>query len=79
MQFRIASEMVGCIIGKGGSRISDIRKRSGSQIKIEDAIPGSNERIITLLGTPETNQAAIFWINYYMQAEVTPPPAAHHR
>ena len=51
----IPADMVGCIIGRGGSKISEIRKASGARISIakvsnnkpwsDPAVPGSNEAV----------------------------------
>ena len=51
-------QMAGAIIGKGGSRIMDIRRHSNAQIVIDEALPGSNDRIITITGTPDQIQNA---------------------
>ena len=50
--------MAGAIIGKGGARITEIRRRSGAQIVIDEALPGSNERIISITGSQEQIQNA---------------------
>jgi len=50
--------MAGAIIGKGGSRIMEIRRQSEAQIVIDEALPGSNDRIITITGTEEQIQNA---------------------
>ncbi|CAO3620295.1 unnamed protein product [Mucor hiemalis] len=42
-QIFIPNEMVGCIIGKGGSKINEIRQLSGSHIKIADSHGDANE------------------------------------
>ncbi|PIK56704.1 hypothetical protein BSL78_06346 [Apostichopus japonicus] len=36
-----------------GERINEIRRRSGAKIKIAEALPGSNDRIITISGDEE--------------------------
>lgn len=54
--------MAGAIIGKGGARITEIRRRSGAQIVIDEALPGSNERIISITGTPEQIQNAQYML-----------------
>eukprot|EP01116_Phalansterium_solitarium_P020224 TRINITY_DN58_c4_g1_i1.p1 TRINITY_DN58_c4_g1~~TRINITY_DN58_c4_g1_i1.p1 ORF type:complete len:488 (-),score=148.15 TRINITY_DN58_c4_g1_i1:367-1830(-) len=62
-QVTLPNEMAGHVIGKGGSRINQIRQMSGAQVKIADAQPGAAVRIITLSGTPEQIQAAQYYIN----------------
>ncbi|KAG1141873.1 hypothetical protein G6F37_008062 [Rhizopus arrhizus] len=54
-QIYIPNEMVGCIIGKGGMKINEIRQTSGSHIKIADPSTDSHERLITITGTPESH------------------------
>ncbi|XP_025077231.1 heterogeneous nuclear ribonucleoprotein K-like isoform X5 [Pomacea canaliculata] len=61
-QVTIPKEMAGAIIGKGGARITEIRRRSGAQIVIDEALPGSNERIISITGTPEQIQNAQYML-----------------
>lgn len=51
-QVTIQNEYAGAIIGPRGTRISQIRQQSGASIKIDDPLPGSNDRIITIIGTP---------------------------
>ncbi|CAF3315034.1 unnamed protein product [Rotaria sp. Silwood2] len=55
-QVTIPHELAGAIIGSRGTRISQIRQQSGASIKIDDPLPGTNDRIITIVGTP--NQIA---------------------
>jgi heterogeneous nuclear rnp K-like protein 2 len=57
----IPSDMVGCIIGKGGSKITEIRRISGSRISIAK-VPhdDSGERMFTIQGTAEANEKALY-------------------
>ncbi|KAI9320690.1 hypothetical protein BX666DRAFT_1875303 [Dichotomocladium elegans] len=65
----IPSDMVGCIIGKGGAKISEIRKLSGSRISIAKMPHDeSGERMFTIQGTPEANERALYLL--YGQLEV---------
>ena len=50
--------MAGAIIGKGGSRIRQIRNESGANITIDEAVAGSNDRIITIVGSQDQIQNA---------------------
>ena len=52
------AQLAGAIIGKGGSRIRQIRQESGAGITIDEALPGSNDRIITITGSQEQIQNA---------------------
>jgi len=68
-QLYIPNELVGCIIGKGGSKISEIRQQSGSQVKIGELQNGTNERLVSITGTPESNQMALFLLYSRLQSE----------
>ncbi|KAK2166977.1 hypothetical protein NP493_1294g01050 [Ridgeia piscesae] len=57
-QVSIPKDLAGAIIGKGGSRIRQIRQESGAGITIDEAMPGSNDRIITITGLPDQIQNA---------------------
>merc|ERR1719361_1104459 len=54
----IPKDMGGAIIGPGGSRIRRIRMDSKADIKIAEAVEGSQERIITISGTERNIQTA---------------------
>lgn len=41
-------QKIGSVIGKGGSIIKTLRQESGAKIKIADAIPGVDERVIII-------------------------------
>ncbi|KAI6065394.1 Poly(rC)-binding protein 3 isoform X9 [Aix galericulata] len=53
----------GCIIGRQGTKINEIRQMSGAQIKIANATEGSSERQITITGTPANISLAQYLIN----------------
>ncbi|XP_054709925.1 heterogeneous nuclear ribonucleoprotein K-like [Uloborus diversus] len=43
----------GCLIGKGGSRIKELREKTGAQIKIfSNCCPNSTERVVQITGYP---------------------------
>jgi len=65
-QVTIPKDLAGAIIGKGGSRITDIRRRSKAQIVIDEALPGSNDRIISISGSQDQIQNA----QYLLQLSV---------
>ena len=44
------AQKIGSVIGKGGSIIKTLRQDSGAKIKIADAIPGVEERVIIISG-----------------------------
>nr|XP_039267431.1 heterogeneous nuclear ribonucleoprotein K-like isoform X1 [Styela clava] len=62
----IPTNLAGAIIGKGGQRIRQIRQDCGAQIKIDEPLPGSNDRIITIIGSQEQIQNA----QYLLQRSV---------
>jgi heterogeneous nuclear rnp K-like protein 2 len=62
--------MVGCIIGKGGMKISDIRRSSGARISIAKAPHDeSGERMFTIMGTAESNEKALYLLYENLEAE----------
>ncbi|KAG5457562.1 MAG: hypothetical protein BJ554DRAFT_2384, partial [Olpidium bornovanus] len=68
-QIFIPNDMVGCIIGRQGSSINEIRNLSKTHIKIGEPYPGSNERMVTITGTPEHNQVAIYLLYKKLESE----------
>jgi heterogeneous nuclear rnp K-like protein 2 len=66
----IPSDMVGCIIGRGGSKISEIRKSSGARISIAKAPHDeSGERMFTITGTAGSNEKALYLLYENLEAE----------
>ncbi|CAG8638766.1 1384_t:CDS:2 [Acaulospora morrowiae] len=66
----IPADMVGCIIGKGGSKISEIRRLSGSRISIaKTPHDETGERMFTINGTPESNEKALFLLYNQLENE----------
>lgn len=59
-QVTIPKDLAGAIIGRGGNRITEVRRQSGAQVVIDEALPGSNDRIITITGSQEQIDAAQF-------------------
>nr|XP_036218131.1 glycine-rich cell wall structural protein isoform X7 [Bactrocera oleae] len=57
-QVTIPKDLAGAIIGKGGGRIRRIRNESGAYITIDEPLPGSTDRIITISGNPKQIQMA---------------------
>lgn len=59
-QLPIAGDMVGCIIGRGGSKIAEIRQNSGAKITIaKDSHNSTGDRMFTIIGTQEANDEAL--------------------
>jgi len=68
-QIYIPNDMVGAIIGKGGQKINEIRQLSGSVIKINEPQDNSNERLVTITGTQECNQMALYMLYQRLESE----------
>ncbi|KAL7411500.1 hypothetical protein BDY24DRAFT_132539 [Mrakia frigida] len=68
----IPSDMVGCIIGRAGSKITEIRRLSGSKISIAK-VPHdeTGERMFTIVGSPESNEKALFLLYNQLESEKT--------
>ena len=66
----IPSDMVGCIIGRGGSKISEIRKSSGARISIAKAPHDeTGERMFTIMGSDAANEKALYLLYENLEAE----------
>ena len=68
----IPSDMVGCIIGRNGTKITEIRRLSGSKISIaKEPHDETGERMFTIVGTPEANEKALFLLYNQLESEKT--------
>ncbi|KAG0143553.1 hypothetical protein CROQUDRAFT_661080 [Cronartium quercuum f. sp. fusiforme G11] len=66
----IPSDMVGCIIGKGGAKINEIRRMSGSKISIaKTPHDDTGERMFTIIGSSEANEKALFLLYNQLESE----------
>ncbi|KAK5271072.1 RNA binding protein, heterogenous nuclear RNP-K like protein [Exophiala xenobiotica] len=66
----IPADMVGCIIGRGGSKISEIRKTSGARISIAKAPHDeTGERMFTIMGSATANERALYLLYENLEAE----------
>ncbi|GAA5985558.1 hypothetical protein JCM11641_007993 [Rhodosporidiobolus odoratus] len=66
----IPSDMVGCIIGRGGTKINEIRRLSGSRISIaKTAHDDTGERMFVISGLPENNEKALFLLYNQLESE----------
>ncbi|PWN99059.1 hypothetical protein FA09DRAFT_325026 [Tilletiopsis washingtonensis] len=74
-QIFIPNDLVGCIIGKGGQKINEIRQMSASHIKIMEpgagiAAGGSGtERLVTITGPPANIQLAVSLLYQRLEQE----------
>jgi len=65
-QVQVPNDVIGKVIGKGGSAISEIRNNSMAKIEIAHNDPVTNMRVITITGTPEQTQMAQYLISLKM-------------
>ncbi|XP_012586699.1 PREDICTED: poly(rC)-binding protein 3, partial [Condylura cristata] len=72
-ELTIPNDLIGCIIGRQGTKINEIRQMSGAQIKIASATEGSSERQVTITGSP----ANISLAQYLINARPTPLEELH--
>ncbi|KIL00943.1 hypothetical protein PAXRUDRAFT_821153 [Paxillus rubicundulus Ve08.2h10] len=77
-QIYIPNDLVGCIIGKGGSKINEIRHMSASQIKIMEPGTGLNgapssgsegERLVVITGQQANIQMAVQLLYHRLEQE----------
>ncbi|KAJ2347866.1 RNA binding protein, heterogenous nuclear RNP-K like protein, partial [Coemansia sp. RSA 2671] len=69
-QIAIPCDMVGCIIGKNGACITEIRRLSGSRISIAKATESEGgERLFTIKGTSECNERALYLLYAQLESE----------
>ncbi|XP_076333166.1 poly(rC)-binding protein 3-like isoform X1 [Tachypleus tridentatus] len=67
-EMNIPNDLIGCVIGKGGAKISEIRQLSGATIKISTAEESAKYRTVLILGTPECISVAQHLINASIEA-----------
>ncbi|XP_058889473.1 poly(rC)-binding protein 3-like isoform X3 [Acipenser ruthenus] len=70
-ELTIPNDLIGCIIGRQGTKINEIRQMSGAQIKIANAMEGSAERQISITGSLASISLAQYLINARLTSEVT--------
>lgn len=66
-EMTIPNDLIGCVIGKGGAKINEIRQLSGATIKISNTEEGSKDRTVVISGTPEAINLAQYLINTSME------------
>ncbi|XP_028844521.1 poly(rC)-binding protein 3 isoform X2 [Denticeps clupeoides] len=69
-ELTIPNDFIGCIIGRQGSKINEIRQMSGAQIKIAGATDGSAVRHVTITGSPANISVAQYLINARLSSVV---------
>ncbi|KAK6098840.1 RNA binding protein, heterogenous nuclear RNP-K like protein [Batrachochytrium dendrobatidis] len=65
----VQSDMIGCLMGKGGSHITQIRRLSGAKLHVAEQVSGRNDREITIVGTDEANRKAMSLLYNKLEAE----------
>ncbi|XP_050298109.1 poly(rC)-binding protein 3 isoform X1 [Anthonomus grandis grandis] len=71
-EMTVPNELIGCIIGKGGTKIAEIRQISGAMIRIsncDDRETGSSDRTITISGASEAVALAQYLINMSVELQ----------
>ncbi|XP_044727800.1 poly(rC)-binding protein 3 isoform X3 [Chrysoperla carnea] len=71
-EMTVPNELIGCIIGKGGTKIAEIRQISGAMIRIsncEDREGGNTDRTITISGNPDAVALAQYLINMSVELQ----------
>lgn len=59
----VPASQCGSLIGKGGSKIKEIREVTGASIQVaSDMLPNSTERAVTITGTSDAITQCIFHI-----------------
>ncbi|KAL7398237.1 hypothetical protein ABVT39_006549 [Epinephelus coioides] len=70
-ELTIPNDLIGCIIGRQGAKINEIRQMSGAQIKIANPVEGSTDRTVTITGTHASISLAEYLINARLSSEAT--------
>ncbi|XP_066150564.1 poly(rC)-binding protein 3 isoform X4 [Euwallacea fornicatus] len=71
-EMTVPNELIGCVIGKGGTKIAEIRQISGAMIRIsncDDRETGSSDRTITISGAPDAVALAQYLINMSVELQ----------
>ncbi|XP_063808208.1 poly(rC)-binding protein 2 isoform X2 [Pseudophryne corroboree] len=67
-ELSIPNDLIGCIIGRQGAKINEIRQMSGAQIKIANPVEGSNDRQVTITGSTASISLAQYLINVSLES-----------
>ncbi|XP_039602767.1 poly(rC)-binding protein 2 isoform X3 [Polypterus senegalus] len=70
-ELTIPNDLIGCIIGRQGAKINEIRQMSGAQIKIANPVEGSSDRQVTITGSPASISLAEYLINARLSSEAS--------
>uniref|UniRef100_A0A8K9XTC0 K Homology domain-containing protein n=1 Tax=Oncorhynchus mykiss TaxID=8022 RepID=A0A8K9XTC0_ONCMY len=69
-------QLIGSIIGRQGTKINEIRQVSGAQIKIGSQLDGTNDRHVTITGTPVSINLAQYLITSCLETAKSTAQAA---
>ncbi|XP_033822729.1 poly(rC)-binding protein 2-like isoform X2 [Periophthalmus magnuspinnatus] len=75
-EMTIPNDLIGCIIGRQGAKINEIRQTSGAQIKIANPVDGSTDRQVTITGIPASISLAKYLINASVESSKPPPSSS---
>ncbi|XP_070406018.1 poly(rC)-binding protein 2 isoform X2 [Nothobranchius furzeri] len=75
-EMTIPNDLIGCIIGRQGAKINEIRQMSGAQIKIANPVDGSTDRQVTITGSPASISLAEYLINASVESSKPPPSSS---
>ncbi|XP_062462204.1 poly(rC)-binding protein 2 isoform X9 [Pezoporus occidentalis] len=67
-ELTIPNDLIGCIIGRQGAKINEIRQMSGAQIKIANPVEGSTDRQVTITGSAASISLAQYLINVSLES-----------
>ena len=67
LEISVPNDLVGCIIGRGGSKIAEIRHASGANVDVSRPDPNAKdvkpiERTVTISGNPEAVKIAHYLV-----------------
>ncbi|KAK2110743.1 Poly(rC)-binding protein 1 [Saguinus oedipus] len=68
-ELTIPNNLIGCIIGRQGAYINEIRQMPGAQIKIANPVEGSSGRQVTITGSAASISLAQYLINARLSSE----------
>uniref|UniRef100_A0A2K6C5S2 K Homology domain-containing protein n=1 Tax=Macaca nemestrina TaxID=9545 RepID=A0A2K6C5S2_MACNE len=68
-ELTIPNDLIGCIIGRQGAKINEIRQTSGAQIKIANPVEGSTDSKVTITGSAASISLAQYLINVRLSLE----------
>jgi len=78
VEIRVDKDKMGAIIGRGGSRITEIRHRSTQEIKIHEQEENSQNRRITVSGSKELIDRAILYLHVCVNVYTEPKEKVGH-